>query len=351
MKKDHTILKLILFILIFGILGGGGYYYFFIRDNSSGGIIENIISNNKTTVDVKNGMYVYKEKLNTTTNVYKGCSVSSIDDYIVVINDKYYRYHGSCMNMKYLGPGETSTLKFNEEKDKPYTITFDNKTYKKDNVTKEINVGNKIITEVSKANYNLTNYIIDNTEVEGDYYDLNIELTNSTNKYNLNLTYDENTKTFKYMIITDVDLYSGYYSNTKDFPKLYFYNGNLIIVEKRLVDGVYRSNIFMYNKLENTYKFSNSLPIKVNGELIDNSYNILPRYDETGKSFYVVFSKDNTFCNTERDIMYYEFKLTYDFKTNGFGIPSYVKKAIGDKSKPEDNEDCKYIKKYYLKEG
>ena len=48
--------------------------------------------------------------------------------------------------------------------------------------------------------------------------------------------------------------------------------------------------------------------------------------------------------------MYYEFKLSYDFKTKGFGIPIFVKKATGNKGKAEENEDCKYIRKYYLKE-
>ncbi len=350
MNKDHTIRNLILFILIFGILGGGGYYYFFMREGNSGGII-NTILNNSTTKDVKNGIYIYKNSLGSTTNIYRGCTVSSIDDYIVVINDKYYKYHGSCMVMKYLGEGETSSLKFNKEKEKNYTIELDKKTYNKSPKTREINVGNNIITEVQKANYSLVKYIIKHTEVEGDYYNLNVELTNSTNNYNLSLDYDNNTKLFDYRISTEAELYAGYYNNLKDLPKLYFYNGNLILVDQRLIDNIYRSNIYMYDAFNKTYDFSRSLPLKVNGVQIDNTYNIIPRYDEINKTFYVVFSKDNTFCNTKSDIMYYEFKLNYDFKTNGFKTPSFVKKAIGDKGNPEDNEDCKYIKKYYLKEG
>ena len=243
MNGNHTIRNLILFILIFGILGGGGYYYFFVRENSSDGLIKDII-NNVIKNDVENGIYVYKNKLSKTTNVYKGCSVSSIDDYIVVINDKYYKYHGSCMIMKYVGDGESSALKFKKEKDEAYTVELDEKVYNKDNNISEIKVGNNIISEVNKVNYNLLNFIIKNTETEGNYYDFGVDLTNSTNKYSFSLAYNKDTKQFKYSVYTSKEeVYSENYAKIEDFPRLYFYNNNLIIVEKRQVNGVYKSNI------------------------------------------------------------------------------------------------------------
>ena len=351
MKKNHTIRNLILFILIFGILGGGGYYYFFMRDNNEGGIIENILKISDDNNDVKNGIYVYKDKLATSTNVYTGCIVSSIDDYIVVINEKYYRYHGTCMIMNYLGTGETDKLKFNKEKDKLYTVELDNKIYNKDNNVREIITGNNISFKISRASYNLVNYIIKNTETEGNYYSFNVSLTNSTYGYNLDLEYDKQNNTFRYLINNKDTLYNQTFTSTKDFPVLYFINNNLVVVEKKFVNNIHTSNISIYNEANKTYEFINSLPLKVNGEVIDLSYNTLIRYDELNKVFYVVFSRDNTFCNTQSNIMYYEFKLKYDYKTKGLGIPEFVKKAVGDKSKSEDNEDCKYINKYFLKEG
>ncbi len=339
MKKSHTIRNLLLFIIIFGIGGGLLYYYFFVKeDNDNGDVISNIFESKKVE-DVKNGIYVYKEDTDKTVTVFSNCVVSSIDDYIVVVNDKYYMYNGSCMVMNYKGTGNSNELEFIKDKDNKFKIKNNNREYSKEiNPVTLIN-NNNIINELKKTSLDIINFVIKYTEVEGSYYNFSTVINNSVNYYNYRFSYVDN-----HFNLNISDLYNKSFNSINDFPNIYFYNGNLVLVDKEFINDKYSSNILMYDLKSNVYNFNSILPIMINGETLDSSYNTLIRFDSVNKNFYAVFSRDNTFCNSSLDVMYYEFKLSYDYKRNGFTNVELSKKG-------KKEEDCSYIKKYYFKEN
>ena len=339
MKKNHTIRNLILAILIFGILGGGLYYYFFVKE---GNVVEDIIPGivNKKSYDVKNGIYVYKNKLDKTLQVFSGCIVGSIDDYIVVINDKYKMYHGSCMVMKYLKEGNTSELDFSKEKEKDYSIKYNNKEYKKDNGNISLVPANNVNSLLTQTKYSTLKFIINNTEVEGEYYSLSAKLMDNFVGYVYSLRYTAGNN-FVLDISKDTSIYTKTFSNIKDLPRLYFGNNTLYLIERLFGNNKYNGNLLIYRENANIYNFDNYLPLKINNEVLDRNYNILHRYDSVNNVFYVVFSKDNNFCDKNSKYRFYEFKITYDGKNAKYKVPDLYKKGKND-------NDCNYIKKYYL---
>ena len=339
MKKNHTIRNLILTILIFGISGGALYYYFFVRD---GNVVEGIIPGivNKNDADVKNGIYVYKNNISNDYRVFSDCVVSSIDDYIVVINDKYKTYHGSCMVMKYIKEGNISELDFSKEKDSNYTIKYNDKVYKKNEGNVSIEPGNNIDSRLTATKYSTLKFILKNTETEGNYYSFSTKLTDNFVEYVYALKYNGNNN-FLLNISKGLSLYSKGYNNINDLPNLYFGTDTLTIIDKLFGNNKYNGNLLIFKESINIYNFDNYLPLKINNEVLDRNYNILHRYDQINKVYYVVFSKDNKFCDKNSSYRFYEFKITYDAKSGKYNIPDLYKKGKTD-------NDCNYVKKYYL---
>ena len=79
-KKKKTILIIVILVVI--LIAGFLVYYFFFNNNGGNGIIPTLGGNKE--VDTKNGIYINRVNLNKTVSVYDGCTVSSIDDIIVV---------------------------------------------------------------------------------------------------------------------------------------------------------------------------------------------------------------------------------------------------------------------------
>ena len=344
MKKDNTIRKAIILVVLIGVIGGAIYYYFFVRENNEGGIIPSFINGSKNVNDVKNGIYVYKEKTYKTMSFYSGCVVSSIDDYIVVINDKYKKYHGSCMILKYTGEGNTADLEFKKEKNFNYYINIEDKKYIKDTNSLELDLEKSVSNSLSKLSLSQLEFILKYAETPGNYYSFHSNITGGNDTYSINLKYDNASNSFSYVLSSESVLYDKVFSKPEDFPYLRFTNGRLNLIEHSFINNKYSSNLLVFANNTKNYSFSDSLPLKVNGETIDSSYNNLIRYDVNEGTFFVVFSRDNTFCNSESDITYYEFKLNYEYKKGKYGIPEFHKKGKKD-------EGCKYIKKYYGLEG
>ena len=128
-----------------------------------------------------------------------------------------------------------------------------------------------------------------------------------------------------------------------DIPFYTLFNDNLLIIDNKKDGDKYKGTFLMFTENNQSYDFYNSLPVRINDVVIDDSWNRLFRYDKEKKVVYVVFSTGNMFCNTG-GVDFYEFKLTYDYKILGFGNPDFYKKGKG-------NESCDYIKRYYFEEA
>ena len=97
------VLKRLLLILFFiAIIAGVGIIIYSITSNKKilGDIIP--INTGNTINDYHNGVYYFEEPLDRSYPVYSGCNVSSFDTYIVVMNDKYYVYYGSCIRISFI---------------------------------------------------------------------------------------------------------------------------------------------------------------------------------------------------------------------------------------------------------
>ena len=342
MKKSNIFVKLVLFIVIVGILGGGGYYYFFLREEASeNGSIFPSLSSNKIE-DSKNGIYVIKNKIKQARTMLKSCYVDSISDYLVVINDDYMLYHGNCLNMVFVSDGKTDKLKFEKKNDSKYIVYLDDKAYIKDDSVTNLVVSNNVLSSLGKVNYDSLKYVIDNSEYPGYYYSFSGTI-NSKYNFSYNYVYDKNSNSFKFSIANEAVNYQKNMKTFNDLPEFYILNDNIVILDNNKVGNDYKGEIYIYSNEKLTFKYDSILPININGNNIDSSWNRIFRYDSSAKTLYVLFSRTSDVCDFSNSNYFYEFKLNYDYKKIGFGTPDLYKKGSTDK-------DCKYAKKYYLKE-
>ena len=342
MKKSNGIVKLVLFIVVVGTLGGFGYYYFFLRDTDQAGGIFPSLSGEKVT-DYKNGIYVVKNNTTGAKISLKNCYVDSINDYLVVINEDYYLYHGNCLNMVYVSQGKTENLKFEKENDSKYYIKLNDKVYKKDNSVNKIEVFNNVISDELKVNYKNLKNIIDYSEFPGHYYSF-IGVIPTRKGHSFSYTYNPDSNSFTFEIFNGDAHYTKNMQIFNDIPKFYISNSNIIIIDKNKIGEGYKSELYVYSDMSKTYDYLSIFPININGIVIDSNWYRLFRIDEETKSAYVLFSRTSDICDFSNNNMYYEFRLPYDFQTTGFKTPDLYKKGSTPK-------DCSYAKKYYLTEG
>ena len=342
MRKSSSVTKLFLFILIVGTLCGYGYYYFFMRDNEiSESDVAPSLSRDKVS-DTKNGIYVIKNNTISKKTLLKKCVIDSINDYIVVINENYYMYRGNCLNTIYLGQGSTEKLKFEKDNNSEYSVELEDVIYRKDYTTDKIVVENKVVSNNAVSyDYDSLKLVIDYSEFPNNYYSFigNILYNNS---YMFNYVYNKDFNSFSFNIsYIQSSIFSKSMKSFDDIPYFYSLGNNMVIIDLNKDGNRYGSHLFVYSGADKTYDYNSMFPLYVNNNIIDSTWNRIFRYDATNKVAYVLFSKTNDFCDFSDGNAYYEFKLSYDYKKNGFNAPDLYKKGINSK-------DCNYAKKYYL---
>lgn len=335
--------KVLLFILIIIILIGigiGGYFayntYF-----KNGNINDYIPVLNNKTKDIKNGIYVTREYYNKSVYIYDGCNVSSYDDYIVVLGNKYRRYQGNCMVMRYLGEKEND-LDFKQDDNGNYYIELEDKKFTKDINVKKIEVGNGIVENLSRTKFTNLGFIVKNSEKEGNYFNFETEVSGFGFKTYFRFVKDVYSNKSTIELGGTGNRYTKDLYNLDDFPTINSYNSKIVILEKKQTGEGIQSTLRFFNEDGEVFNSKQILPIKVNDTIINDGWYSYFRYDSTSKKYFVIYSLYPTFCGEGENVFFYEFKLDYDYKTGGIKNTEFVKKGIGQ-------EGCSYAQKYYMK--
>jgi len=349
-KKSKKVLFILLGIFVLVVILFFGYFIVIKKDNPLFGIIDTLIEND-TVVDNYNGIYVYYDDLNGSHSIYRGCSVSKIANYILVVNDDYYTFRSSCMAtyVKEKGKVEDLDLKLDEEK-KSYYIYYNEKTYDKDVTTSGIRVHNDIAEKldfIDLSNYQL---FMKETEFEGNYYDIEGKrISNLSSTLLMDIKKEETNHNFNISIRSPISsiekpLYSVVVSDFKYLPDMYAYGSNVVIIEKKEEENRFKYQFKVVNANGVVYNLEDMFPIKVDDIILSKENSIYLTFDPSSRVFKLLMGFDNKMCQDnvqeedKDDIVYYEFVIDYNYATNRFDKPKFSK--IGYKK-----EGCRYINK------
>ena len=345
-------LKHILLVLLFvAIIAVVGIIIYSITCNKK--ILGDIIPINVSgdIDDYHNGVYFYDEPLDRSYAVYSGCNVSSFTSYIVVMNDVYYEYYGSCMKNSKVSDGKTEDLVFIVNKDtNEYQISYNDKTYKKNDKVNKVVEDNYLQNSFTSTTIDVFDFVLKYGDMSGDYQPLNVSLMGSTGKFQLSFTYNSQTKVFLEKIQSNnTDIYSYTYLDINKRPLYDFIENNLVSLEQTQVNGsgdsfIYRNNLVLLGEGKKKYDLTTEFPIKVNGTRVDNNRNIYIK-KKSNSTYGMLVGDLNTFCDNDKkdsdEISYYEFEIKYNYSTKNFDSPEF--KKVGKYS-----EGCTYVKKYYF---
>ncbi len=350
MKKAlKNILLVLLFIVIIAVVGIIVYSI-----TSDKKILGDIIpvKTNTDVEDYHNGIYFREEPLNRSYAVYTGCNVSSFTTYIVVMNDTYYVYYGSCMKNTMIEEGKTEDLVFTVNKNtKKYQITYDDKIFDKNDKVNSVVESDYLKQHFNESSIDVLDFVLKYGQTEGDYKPVNVKLSGSYIKYNLLFSYNNESKVFQEKVSSmNTDIYTYTYLKMEDRPKYDFMENSLISLEPvKITNGFddnfkYRYNLILMGDSKIKYDLKKEFPMTVNGVQLDTSKNIY--IAKKNKSTYGLIIGDlNTFCDNDKkdseEISYYEFDIKYNYTTKSFDSPELVKMG-------KYSEGCNYIKKYYL---
>ncbi len=349
------LLKNILFILsiiVICLVVFFGYYFIRGEKNPLISIIEDMNENkekenNKSKMlDNHNGIYTYKDDLNGTKFIYSGCSISSINYSILVMNDKFYQYKNSCMGTYLIEEGNTTDLdiKLDEEKN-IYVIHHQDKDYQKDFITNNIVLNNDISKKLNAINLDNYELIIRETEFEGNYYDINANINGISSS--LNLLFNKNSDgSFTVAIVPprskDKILYSHNIRDYNFLPKLYPYGKSVVALEtERNQDdnSKFAHRINVVNEDGVIYSVKQMFPITIDNTVLTDENSVYIMFDEKVRYFRMFVGYDDKMCveNSASDnITYYEFKIDYNYADKNFSKPVFVKAG-------REKEGCSYI--------
>lgn len=347
--KIKIFFKRFLWFLFFLVLisGIGIGVYAYLNQES---IVDIITGSDKNeTLEVYNGIYSYTEKLSQSYNVYSGCNVYALYNYVVIIDDIYKYYDSSCMATTFVKEGKTVDLDLAYNESTGYTFVLDDKTFVKTDKVNEIVEMNNLNTRLSKMTLETIDFVIAETEKEGYYYSFNVGILGSSKKYTFDFSYDEKNNNFTISLIGQSDsvLYKKVITYLNNRPAFYLVNDKIGIIDKTLVGTKYNYNLLLYDIDGEVYNLYKQLPLKVNNVILStvNELYIEKSSDEVN-TFKILFGYENTFCNESKTsgISFYEFKVKYDYAKNSFITPDFVKSGLY-------SDGCSYIKSNYFKEG
>ncbi len=343
--NKHKTLKIVMGIIIIVLLIGLSVLaFYFVKGGKNP--IQNIIDgfkNDNAINDNYNGIYEYKEELNGSKFIFNGCNVSSINYYILVINDDFYSFKSSCMGTYPLDEGKTENLSFYENETKTnYKLTYKDHEYSRNPALNTISTNNNIsksIRDIDLDNYSL---ILNETEFEGNYYKISAKIKNLSSDLFFGFEkLDDNTFDITINGSADTALYKKNIKNYDNLPTFYPFGKTLAVIEPGKTDD---NNLFAYKfKAISSngiiYDLDKMFPIVVNGVTLSTSNSIYVTYNRASRDFTLLVGYDDKMCNKDSkgtNVTYYEFQIKYDFNTGGFKTPEFTK--IG-----YENEGCNYV--------
>lgn len=343
-------IKFIFIIFILCILVFGGYYLITGKENPFTELLEQITKESKI-VDNYNGVYVFKDDLNGSKYMFRGCSISQISNYILIIDDDYYLFRSSCMGTFPKGKGKTEDLSIQVDEEKnTYKIHYEEKDYTKDSSVLSIVPSIDVSEKVSSIQTDTYQLLMKETQQEGYYYDLkDVKIEGLSSRLTMSLERNEMMNTFDLSIkspSSDFVLYSSQISDFDLLPSLYPYGKNLVLIEKNQSSDNERY-AYRFKVLGNdgvSYNSDQMFPIIIDNTILSTENSVYITFDAANRNFKMLVGYDKNFCTDDYieeekdDIAYYEFIISYDYSTFSFSKPTFSK--IGYKS-----EGCKYINK------
>lgn len=287
--------------------------------------IEEQIEEQKEKVINYNGVYLYKEHTNSSTNLYSGCTINYFDNYIVVINEKYHVFRSSCVGTFYLTNGQTADLKFEESGEQNLYIDLEEQKYYKTDSINNIQLINneKEFQRVTPDHYKmlLEESSIDNHKLSLD----NISFKISLSKVSFSFKDQENKHLFT-ISNEEGAVYSKVVDQIDELPNLKSF-GEYIIVLDEIEDSVRYNYDFKAISDEGiTYDMKDKFPIKVNGVELTNADNRIIKYDEKDNKYTMLVSKNKQMCLEDVDsneIAYYVFDINYNYLNKAFDKPEF----------------------------
>lgn len=346
-KKNIQFL-FVIFVLCIAVFGG--YYLITGKENPLTELIDQISNDNKI-VDNYNGVYVSKDDLNGSKYMFRGCSVSYISNYILIIDDDYYLFRSSCMGTFPKGNGKTEDLHIQVDEEKnTYKIQYDDREYMKDSSILSIVPSMDLVKEITSIQPDTYQLLMQETQYDGYYYDLKkARIEGISSNLAVSIGRNEMTNSFDFSIgVTSNDyiLYSYSVADLESFPNLYPYGKNLVIIEKNQSSDkekyAYRFKVLSEDGV--SYNSDTMFPIVIDDVTLSTENSIYITFDSANRNFRMLIGDDKNFCTDDyseeekNDIAYYEFTIDYDYSTFSFLKPKFSK--IGYKS-----EGCKYINK------
>lgn len=332
--------KFFVFLIILCLLAFGGAM---LLKNNNGSLNDFLDSfSNNSFKDNYNGVYTYSDDLNGSKTLFSGCTLSKIDNHIVIINDKYYVYRSSCIGTFAIAEGDVKKLNIgvNEERE-TYYIKYNDQVYYKNHAVTSLNLGNNLKEYNDK--YRLSDYQLLFREAQrpNEYFNLPLnEIDNSSSDLSMEFLH---VKDESFTINVKNDDYATLYSYTfKDFnsmPEFYPYGAYLVVIEKEENEQKYSNNFKVIGESGIIYDLNDKFPIIVDDIRLDNNKSVYAAFDPKDRDFRILISDSKQMCfekGNQNEISYYEFMIDYNYSTREFEKPEFVKRGF-------KSDSCVYI--------
>ena len=315
------------------------------RKNGISDFLANIAPE-KRIQDSYNGVYTYEEDLGYKISAFTGCSLDSVNNHILIVNEDYYLFRSSCMGTYLIEKGETDNLNI-VETDKAYLVKYKGNQYNRDYKVVNIATNNRIEKQKGTLlDLNSLPGIIKETMEYGNYYQFNRMVSGINVEIKVVLEHiDGNNYNLIFKSGNDT-IYTYSITNPDKMPLYYGYGANLVMLERESSAAKYSYRFRVLSEGGVVYDLKDSLPIKIDGVNLDYNNSIFIIYDSNVRQFKMFVGSDKKFCVSGGDsdkVAYYEFKIDYNYNTNRFEKPTFVKVWY-------ENEGCSYIEQY-LKEA
>lgn len=341
MKKDKNkrfSIFVILFIIICVFLL---LFYLYIKSDGKflSQVIQNVTEKNRVN-DNYNGVYTNIDSLNGTKVLSENCTLSHIDNYIVIINDDYYIYRSSCIGTFYKESGKTSKLDIREDvENDTFYINYRDNVYNKDYAITSLEVTTSPIEyngDFYPAYYDL---LFKESQFEGFYYNIKgREIYGTSSDLTISFNHLEDEK-FELKLNNKSDVvYQYYIKNFDTLPLIYTFGGYVAVLEKDNDNDRYQNVLKIFTDDGLVYDSRNMFPIIVDDVELNNEMSFYILFNSSKRNFEVIISDSRNICtNDKKDVAYYVFEIDYNYSTKKFDKPSFVKLGYA-------TDECKDIK-------
>ncbi len=325
-------------VCIFVGMIGLGAFFFLKSDKNIGDIFHtNPSSNNqelKKNQDNYNGVYAYEEPLGLSYNIYAGCSVSQVHNYILIVEDNYEIYRSTCMGTYLQKVGNLAELKIEfDEGEKTYKINYNDQIFIKVEHVFEIVTNNQIAKSLRNISLSSLPFIIKETEFPGNYYEIeDTPITGVNGKFFMNVSpqgggfYLEIKSDF----LKEGNLYSYFARSNNTLPSFSTFFDKIIILEDNSTTDLVSYNLLTISQNQVTFNLKEKFPILVDGKQLTPSDPIYINYNKIEKNFHMFIGANKSFCSENEDaISYYEFKIDYNYNTMNLDNPEFVRTVKG----------------------